>query len=93
MSAKRDELRERGLRISRRLAAEITAIAPEGIGRWDPAWQMVDSADAEYWAALKAWEEAPSRVTAERVRGSYEALLGAWRMVAAVYSQRHEGVG
>lgn len=85
-----EERRERGTSLCRRLAADVAKLAPEGIGRWDTAWEMVAGADATFMAALSGWEADPSEAALDRVRNAYGAVIDAWREAAHEYRARQE---
>ena len=53
--------RDCGTALCHRLAARVADIAPEGIGSWDPAWDIVGGPDAEFMLALSLWESGPGR--------------------------------
>ena len=80
---------EAGRQVCENLTREIEEIAPAGIGHWDPAWEMVAEADAEFMAALFAWEANPTDDGQERVRTAFNAVLEAWREA----SRQFEGQG
>ncbi len=88
-----DELRGRGTQICVRLTQDVAKIAPEGIGSWDPAWAIVADADAEFLAALTAWEAEPTDDTKARVKITYHAVLDAWRDAALQYEAQQQGAG
>lgn len=85
-------VRERGTEICRRLARDVESIVPKGIGRWPRAWEIVAEADADFMAALTAWEADPGNEAAkQRVREAYRAVVDAWRQAVAEYER--EGAG
>lgn len=87
----RDEIRERGTEICRRLTRDVASIAPAGIGHWDRAWQIVAQPDADFMAALTAWESDPTNPTAkQRVRDCYAAVLEAWRRAVTEYTRHSQ---
>lgn len=82
----------RAVEICRLLTEDVGRIAPDGIGRWDRAWTIVDAPTADFMAALSAWESEPKSETAKQaVRDTYRGVLDAWR--EAVEEYRREGVG
>ncbi|HET9948848.1 MAG TPA: hypothetical protein VFQ22_07995 [Longimicrobiales bacterium] len=87
----RDERRHRGTLICQRLASEIAAMVPEGIGAWEPAWAIVAEADADFLAALSGWEADPSEASTQRVREAYQGVLDAWRAAAAEFERTRAG--
>src|SRR5690606_22256824 len=86
-----DEIRERGAEVCRRLERAVAVVAPPGIGRWPRAWELVAPADAEFMAALSAWEADPtSEAARQAVRDTFSGVVGAWRLAAIEY-RRHQG--
>ena len=86
-----DERRNRGTELCKRFAADVAKIAPQGIGVWDLAWEIVNDADSTFVVELTAWEAAPSEPARLKVRAAYEAVLGAWREAAHQFQvQQHE---
>jgi len=82
------ERREGGIRLCRRLAEEVAEIAPQGIGRWDRAWEIVDGPSAAFMIALTRWEATGSERDKPPLRTAYYAVLEAWREATAEYHQR-----
>ena len=87
-----DELRERGTQICERLCREVAEIAPEGIGRWNRAWEIAAEPDVEFMLALALWEADPNEDAKVRVRAAYNAVLDAWRRAAADFKSRKQGM-
>ena len=85
------ERREGGVRLCRRLAKDVAHLAPEGIGRWDRAWDIVGPSDAEFMLALAKWEETGSEDDKPALRAAYFAVLDAWRQAAAEYGRQGAG--
>lgn len=83
-----EQRRERGTNLCRRLAEDVALIAPQGIGSWDRAWDIVGPADAAFMAALSGWEADPSPGTLERTRAAYQAVLQAWRVATAAWERQ-----
>ena len=75
----------KGKILFQKLAEAVAKIAPNGIGRWDRCWEVVDAPSAEYMIALSAWEIDPSNVTMQRVSNAYDAVMAAWRMAVSEY--------
>ena len=71
-----------------RLARDVAEIAPDGIGRWDEAWEIVAGSDAEFIIALTRWEATGAAEHRELVRPAYHAVLDAWRRASTLYRQR-----
>lgn len=87
------DLHHRGTQICRRLSAAVAEIAPDGIGRWVPAWDIVAPADAEFMIALADWEADPTDDAKLRVKATYTAVLDAWRRAAVEYGGYRQGAG
>ena len=85
-----DERRRRGTALCQRLAEDVVAIVPDGIGAWPPAWDLVADADADFLSKLTAWEVAPSEPARLRVRAAYFAVVDAWRNAARQYQAQHD---
>ena len=71
--------------LCRRLTNDVCAIAPKGIGFLPEVWAAVGPADAEFMAALVRWEQTPSEPNRLALKGSYEAVLAAWRSAVVAY--------
>jgi len=85
-----EDRQERGTALCRQLTADVAKVAPEGIGGWAPAWDIVADADVRFLSTLSAWEAAPSEATRLRVKAAYEAVLDAWRVAAGLYQARRQ---
>lgn len=84
-------VRERGTEMCRRLARDVASLTPEGIGAWPRTWELVASSDADFMAALTAWESDPKNETAkQRVRDAYAAVLHAWKEATAQYNRHRQ---
>lgn len=81
------ERTERANRLCRRLAGDVAAIAPAGLGTWDRAWEIVDPPSAELLAALTAWEATGDEEAVAAVKAAYDAVLAAWREAARQYRE------
>jgi len=79
---------EAATQVCANLSRDVERIAPPGIGGWEPAWELVADADAEFLTALLAWERAPSNEGQARVRAAYNAVLDAWREAARQFTQQ-----
>ena len=86
-----EKRRERGTELCRRLAQDVAAFVPEGIGSWEPAWDIVAEPDIAYLEALTGWEAAPSDETKSAVREAYHAVVEAWREAAHQYEREIAG--
>lgn len=78
---------EKARRLCARLAGDVAAIAPAGLGTWDQAWAIVDPPSAELLAALTAWEATGDDDTVAAVKVAYDAVLDAWREAARQYRE------
>ena len=76
---------EKGTLLSRKLSEAVAIITPEGIGRWDRCWEVVDAPSGEFMTALSSWERDPSDVTMQRVSDAYDAVMAAWRIAVSEY--------
>ena len=85
------ERHERARNLCRRLSHDVAAVAPLGIGRWGPAWDIVESASTSFLDSLDAWERREGDVG--DVREAYDAVVEAWRMAAAEYQGAAGGRG
>jgi hypothetical protein len=65
-------------RLCRRLAQAVAAIAPQGIGAWPEAWDIVDPASAEFLSLLTQWEASGDAEILPRLEAAYDAVLAAW---------------
>lgn len=66
-------------KIARRVSERVRRVAPPGIGRWDPAWEIVAAPSDHFMDALTAWEREATAETEERVRRTADELVEAWR--------------
>ena len=80
-----EQRQAKGKILCQKLSEAVAHIVPEGIGRWDRAWEIVDSSSAIFMNALSAWEIDPSDATMQRVSDAYDAVLDAWRRAAAEF--------
>lgn len=82
------ERRQRGTQLCGRLALEVASIVPAGIGGWARAWEITAAPDADFMAALSAWEADPTPTTLARTRVAYKAVLESWRDAACQFQAR-----
>ena len=75
----------KGKILCQKLAEAVAKIAPNGIGRWDRCWEVVDAPSVEFMIELSAWEVDPSDVTMQRVSNAYDAVMAAWRIAVSEY--------
>ena len=79
------ERQAKGRILCEKLAEAIAYLAPEEIGRWDRAWQIVDAPGAEFMTALSTWETEPSDITMQRISDAYDAVMAAWHAGVSEY--------
>jgi hypothetical protein len=79
--------RERGTELCRRLTADVTSIAPPGIGRWGRAWEIVADADSSFMIALTSWEATGDDSMRPALRAAYARALDAWREAVAEWQR------
>lgn len=83
-----DDRTERADAICQHVAAEISGMAPPGLGRWDATWRIVEDASAEFIAALVQWEHGTAgdeQRDRQRLHAASRSLLDAWGMAARAY--------
>lgn len=83
---------ERAAELCRRLTADVRAVAPPGLGRWDRAWQLVAGATDAFLDELHAWEHDGSRARVERIQHLYDEVVAGWGMAASEYMATGIGV-
>lgn len=69
------------------LSEQIARTAPAGIGRWAPAWEMVEAPSKRFLDALDRWEQTGAAEEVARVRGAYDAVVQAWEDAARLFTQ------
>ena len=77
---------QEGRQLCERLAERVAKVVPDGIGRWDRVWQVVDAPSAEFMLALAQWETVPTNEHRFGVSHAYDDVLDAWRNAAAEYT-------
>ena len=75
--------------VCRNLSADVRRVAPPGLDHVPDVWPMVAEASDAFLDELHRWVEDGDRARVDRVRGLYDAVLDAWREVAA----QHTGPG
>ena len=73
---------ERGRVVCRRLSERIARVAPPGLGRWGPAWDIVEAPSRAFLAALSRWEETGTADAAAAVRTAAERVVATWAEAA-----------
>ena len=82
-----DQRQAKGKILCQKLVEHVGRLAPEGIGRWNRAWEIVDTPSAEFMALLTAWEIDPSDMTMERVSAAYDLVLAAWEEAGRAFER------
>jgi len=77
---------ERAKRICRFLADRIAQEVPEGLGRWDVAWSIVEQPSTQFLEALHDWEQTGSADAERRLHDARDLVLNAWREAARQWS-------
>ena len=72
-----DELRRH---ICGKVARRISEVAPQGLGRWDDAWDRVREPSDAFLDALAAFLEADTPETRDRIQRAADTLVRAWRL-------------
>ena len=73
------------------IARDIHQMAPSGIGRWEPAWEIVASASAEFMIALCAWEQSPSENREAQVRYWGDEVMARWHEAITKFEEAPHG--
>ena len=73
------DTRERTRIVCERVTRRIGEVVPAGLGRWDPAWSMVEAPSDSFLDALRAWGALDTPVTRERLQETADELVRAWR--------------
>jgi hypothetical protein len=77
--------------IARRVADRVGMVAPPGLGRWEPAWSIVEFPSLAFLDALHQWEVAsdPSPVEEKTLRSEVRRaatdLVAAWADAAVAW--------
>jgi len=77
--------RRDGAVVARWLAERVREVAPPGLGRWGPAWELVEEPSTRFLDALSAWEASGAEADKERVRLAAGGVVAAWREAARQY--------
>ena len=70
---------EKGRKIAWIVTERVREVTTPGLGRWDPAWELVSGPSDCFMDALHQWETTGTPEDLENVHGSAEALVAAWR--------------
>ena len=68
--------------VADRVAARIREVSPEGLGRWDPAWDHIGTPSDVFMDALKEWEKADSTDNRSKLEVASADLIEAWAEAA-----------
>ena len=79
--------RDRGRRIARVVSERIAEVTTRGLGRWDPAWEIVAEPSDRFMDALPLWETGGSPAHLMHVEREAEALVSAWREADQKYQE------
>ena len=80
---------EAARRVRESIAHDIHRMAPSGIGGWEPAWEIVASASAEFRGALCAWEQSPSEEHRAQVRYWSDEVMARWCEAIEKFEEAH----
>ena len=72
--------REKAKRIASIVAERVRQVSTEGLGRWEPTWEIVAVPSDRFMDSLYHWEQSGTRDNLEAVHQSAEALVNSWRV-------------
>lgn len=75
--------------LCRRLNDRIREVAPEGLGRWPAAWELVEDPSDVFLDRLREWKRSDTPATRARLNEAATALVDAWKRAA----QKWEAAG
>lgn len=73
--------------VCRRVTKAVGEAAPPGLGRWDPAWELVAEPSDAFLDALADYQATGSRDAEERIQRTANELVAAWREAALQYRE------
>jgi hypothetical protein len=82
-----EEREEHGDRIARWVSERVHEATPAGLGRWEPAWEIVEAPSNAFLDALKAWEQSGALEDQRRVQEAGRAVVEAWRDAGAQWER------
>ena len=82
---------EAATKLCKRLALDVTSIAPAGTGHWPETREIVATSDAEFMVALTAWEATGSEDNRAKVRTAYTRVVSVWHEAVRVYEEQRQG--
>jgi hypothetical protein len=71
-----------GRRVAAWVAERVRDVAPPGLGRWGPAWNIVEDPSRTFLDALARWEATGAAEDQEATRAAAGAVVAAWREAA-----------
>lgn len=86
-----DERRVLARNAARNMASKVADAVPEGLGRWGPAWSLVEAPSIEFMDALERFEltdpenEAEDHDLRREVHRAASRLLAAWKDAAVAW--------
>lgn len=69
-------------RVCRWVTDRVRDVAPAGVGRWGPAWDLLAAPPNDFLDALAAWEATGAIEDREVCRLAGAAVVSAWREAA-----------
>ncbi len=73
--------------VAERVVARIREVSPEGLGRWDLAWELVAAPSDAFMDRLAEWEATDSPVTRSQLETASTALIEAWAEAARQWKE------
>lgn len=86
--------RRNGAAVARWVAEQVHEVAPPGLGKWPPAWDIVELPSLDYLEALGRWVVTGSVADRQAARIAASAVITAWGEAARRWETggRHEGL-
>lgn len=81
--------RAKARKIAGIVSERVAEVTTPGLGKWDPAWELVATPSDRFMDVLAAWESTGSPNDLEAVEQEAEALVGAWREADRRYHEAH----
>jgi len=73
---------DRGKEIVKKVVVRIAEVAPQGLGRWDRAWDLIEEPSNAFLDALAVWERSDTADTRRRLQSAADEFVRAWRCAA-----------
>ena len=70
--------RERSGELCRILSDHVRQVARPGLGRWEPAWEIVEGPSRRFLEALEAWERTGDERQMDRAKALAIQVRDAW---------------